>query len=288
MEGEPRQTSFLGVDELPLMADLFGRNSSRPVVFAHGGGQTRHAWRKTGGRLATLDFQSVCIDLRGHGDSGWCPNGDYRIEAFAEDLIRVSQTLETPPALVGASLGGIAAMVAAGELHPGVFSAVVFVDVTPHMEMSGIEKIVGFMTEHVDQGFESLSEAAEVISSYLPHRPKPKNLSGLEKNLKVGDDGRFRWHWDPRFVTGMNRPSASRDPERLANALTKIDVPVMLVRGQMSELVSQQSVEQFLKLKPTATLCDVADASHMVAGDDNDAFTDAVAEFLLTATDQAS
>ena len=126
-----------------------------------------------------------------------------------------------------------------------------------------------------------------MISSYLPHRPKPKNLSGLEKNLKVGDDGRFRWHWDPRFVTGMNRPSASRNPERLANALAKIDVPVMLVRGQMSELVSQQSVEQFLKLKPTATFCDVADASHMVAGDDNDAFTEAVAEFLLTANDQA-
>ena len=222
------------------------------------------------------------MDLRGHGDSGWCPNGDYRIEAFAEDLIRVSKTLEIPPALVGASLGGIAAMIAAGELHPGVFSAVVFVDVTPHMEISGIEKIIGFMTGHLDRGFGSLDEAAEAISSYLPHRPKPKDFSGLEKNLKKGDDGRFRWHWDPQFVSGMNRPSASRDPQRLVNAVAKIDVPIMLVRGQMSELVSQQSVEKFLELKPNAAFSDVADAGHMVVGDDNDAFTEAVADFLLT------
>ena len=261
---------------------MFGEDANPTVLFAHGGGQTRHAWRRSGKLLAEAGFHSICLDLRGHGESSWCPQGDYRIEAFAQDLVCICTRLESPPVLVGASLGGVSAMVAAGELHPGLFSAIVLVDVTPHTEMSGVEKILGFMTEHVEEGFASIEDAADAISAYLPHRPKPQNLNGLAKNLNLDDDGRYRWHWDPRFITGERRPSASRDPQRLADAIVAIDVPMLLVRGKMSELVSEQSVRQFLELKPDARVVDVANARHMVAGDHNDAFTEAITDFLLS------
>ncbi|MFP6814474.1 MAG: alpha/beta hydrolase [Pseudomonadales bacterium] len=276
-----RQVRYKGFNGVSLVADVFGDDANPNVLFAHGGGQTRHAWRRSGKLLAEAGFQSICLDLRGHGESSWCPQGDYRIEAFAEDLACVCAQLGSPPVLVGASLGGVSAMVAAGELQPGLFSSIVLVDVTPHMEMSGVEKILGFMTEHVEDGFASIEDAAEAISAYLPHRPKPQNLNGLAKNLNLGDDGRYRWRWDPRFITGESRPSASRDPQRLADAIVAIDVPMMLVRGKMSELVSEQSVRQFLELKPDARVVDVANARHMVAGDSNDAFTAAITEFLL-------
>ena len=277
----PTSVAYAGYNGLKIVADIYGEHDSPPILFAHGGGQTRHAWRRTGTLLAKSGFQSICLDLRGHGESSWCPEGDYRIEAFAEDLVHICEKLGSAPVLVGASLGGISAMVAAGELEPGLFSAIVFVDVTPHMEMTGVEKIVGFMSAHLDEGFGSLEEVANVISAYLPHRPQPKDLSGLEKNLKLGEDGRYRWHWDPKFMSGDNRPSASRDPQRLANAVKGIEVPIMLVRGQMSELVSEQSVQQFLELKPDAKFVDVANAGHMVVGDHNDAFTEAITGFLL-------
>lgn len=280
-EVRKRLAIFPGYHGISIAADVYGEEAQPPIIFAHGGGQTRHAWRNSGKSLAKAGFQSICVDLRGHGDSSWCPEGDYRIEAFAEDLVSLCGEIGTPPVLVGASLGGISAMVAAGELCPGLFRAIVFVDVTPHMETSGVEKIIGFMSEHLDEGFGSLEEAADAIAAYLPHRSKPKNLDGLAKNLKLGDDQRYRWHWDPRFVTGVNRPSASRDPERLSNAVANIQVPTMLVKGQMSELVSDQSVQQFLELKPDAKFVDVANAHHMVAGDHNDAFTDAIIEFVL-------
>ena len=173
-------------------------------------------------------------------------------------------------------------MIAAGELQPEPFAAVIFVDVTPMMEMSGVEKITGFMSAHLDDGFASLEEAADVISEYLPHRKRPANLSGLAKNLRQGEDGRYRWHWDPRFMSGDSRPSASRDPDRLCSAVRNITAPILLVRGRMSELVSEESVRQFLDLVPHASYVDVANAGHMVAGDDNDVFTSAIAEFLRT------
>ena len=272
---------YPGHEGVTIAADIYGEHDRPSVIFAHGGGQTRHAWRNSGELLAEAGFQSICIDLRGLGESSWCPQGDYRIEAFAEDLVSICGELDSPPVLVGASLGGISAMVAAGELSPGLFRAIVFVDVTPHMETSGVEKIIGFMSEHLEEGFASLEEAADAIAAYLPHRSKPKNLNGLAKNLKLGGDQRYRWHWDPRFVSGVNRPSASRDSDRLGKAVANIQVPTMLVKGQMSELVSDQSVQKFLELKPDAKFVDVANAHHMVAGDHNDAFTEAIAEFLV-------
>jgi pimeloyl-ACP methyl ester carboxylesterase len=267
---------------ISLTLDAYGDAADWPILLAHGGGQTRHAWRNSGKALAAAGYYALCLDLRGHGDSEWSDSGDYRLEAFAHDLLEVCETLDRPPVLIGASLGGIAAMIAAGELQPEPFAAVIFVDVTPTMEMSGVEKITGFMSAHLEDGFATLEEAADVISEYLPHRKRPANLSGLAKNLRQGEDGRYRWHWDPRFMSGDSRPSASRDPDRLSSAVRNITAPILLVRGRMSELVSEESVRQFLELVPNASYVDVANAGHMVAGDDNDVFTSAIAEFLRT------
>jgi pimeloyl-ACP methyl ester carboxylesterase len=57
-------------------------------------------------------------------------------------------------------------------------------------------------------------------------------------------------------------------------------MPTMLVRGRLSDLVTQDEVDEFLKMVPHARYVDVKDAAHMIAGDKNDVFTDAVAEFL--------
>lgn len=271
--------TFIGSNGLQLAATRYGDTEAQPVVLAHGGGQTRRAWGGTAEALAGLGYHAITIDLRGHGDSEWCDMSDYRIEAFAQDYVEIRKVLTQPPILVGASLGGIAAMVAAGELDTHLFRSLVLVDVTPHMEMSGVEKIVEFMTANLEQGFASVEEAAEAVSAYLPHRPKPKDLSGLAQNLRQRD-GRYFWHWDPGFMTGANRPAASRDPERLSRALAKVSVPIMLVRGRMSELVSEENAQQFLQIVPHAHYVDIADAHHMVAGDRNDAFTQAVAEFI--------
>ena len=273
----PRQFSVRS--GITLQSDTYGSPSSPPVILAHGGGQTRHAWRNTGRLLAEAGFYSICLDLRGHGSSDWCPKGDYRVEAFANDLVDISGQLATQPILIGASLGGIAAMIAGGEVNTRLFKSVIFVDITPHMEMDGVEKIVGFMKEHLEEGFSSLEDAAEAIGRYMPNRPSPSNLDGLRKNLRE-IDGRYFWHWDPKFVNGVQRPSASRDPERLARAVKQIEAPILLVRGRMSELVSTACVDQFLELVPDAQFIDVENAGHMVAGDRNDIFTEAILGFL--------
>ena len=280
-----------GAGGLRLVADEAGDPSRRPVVLLHGGGQTRHAW---GTSLAVLSehFHVLSVDLRGHGDSEWAPDGNYTLDAFSADVRAVAAALDRPPVLVGASLGGLASLVALGETPgPPIAAALVLVDVAPRIEPAGVARIGAFMTGNLD-GFESLEEVADAIAAYNPHRPRPKDLSGLAKNLRQRADGRWVWHWDPRFVSGrFGSPDETRsslvDGTRLAEAARQVRVPTLLVRGRMSDLLSEDGARELLELVPHAQLADVAGAGHMVAGDRNDLFNDAIERFLEALPDDA-
>lgn len=277
---------FLGRDGNRLAADAAGPPQGPPVVLFHGGGQTRHSWGTTLEALGAAGWRAYSVDLRGHGQSEWAADGDYSLDAFAGDVVAISGSLDRPPALVGASLGGIASLAAMGE-HPAdeLASALVLVDVAPRIEVDGRERIGAFMVEHLANGFGSLEEVADALQRYNPHRPRPTDLSGLRKNLRQADDGRWHWHWDPAFVTGrFGAADETRvsllDANRLEDAARAITQPTLLVRGRVSDLLSEEGAQELLTLVPHAKLVDVAGAGHMVAGDRNDLFNDAVVAFL--------
>lgn len=275
---QARRLSLRGAGGLALAADAWGDPTRPAVLLLHGGGQTRHAWGGTGAVLASAGWYAVSLDLRGHGDSAWDESGDYSVEAYAADLITVARGFAEPPAVVGASLGGLTALLAAGEIGCPM-RALVMVDCAPRLEADGVQRIVAFMQGGL-AGFASLEEAADAIAAYMPHRERPKDLGGLRKNLRLHADGRYRWHWDPRFVSGDQRPSPSRQPDRLLEAARRLTVPTLLVRGRMSDVVSEAGAAEFLEAVPHAAFVDVSGAGHMVAGDRNDAFSNAVVEFL--------
>lgn len=276
----PRIREFKGFDGLTLRADTYGEPGRRSVILAHGGGQTRFAWGNTARHLADEGWYSIAIDLRGHGESDWCPSGNYDLEAFAHDLHAVAEQCGDQPAAVGASLGGMAFMLAEGAIDSGTFSSITLVDITPSPNQEGSDRIVAFMRAHAEEGFETLEEAADVIAEFLPHRPRPKDLSGLAKNLRLHDDGRYRWHWDPSFVSSMPDSRHRTDREWLRDAARNLSLPVHLIRGRLSDLVREEEVEDFRTLVPHMAYSDISGAAHMVAGDRNDTFMTAVVEFL--------
>lgn len=279
MDLEGRRVALRGRGGIRLAADCYGDPAARTVALLHGGGQTRHAWVSTARCLAASGYHAVTVDLRGHGESDWAVDADYSLEAFAGDLVAIAERFETSPAFVGASLGGLAALLLEGEVAPGTAAAVVLVDVGPRLEPAGVTRIVSFMTASPD-GFASLDEAADTIAAYLPNRPRPADLSGLAKNLRRGADGRYRWHWDPAFLMGGGRPSAAADSDRLFRAASRLEVPTLLVRGRESDTLSEEAAMEFLAVAPAARYVSIAGARHMVAGDRNDIFADAVITFL--------
>lgn len=267
-------------DGLSLAFETRGPSTAPAVVFAHGFGQSRHAWASTAEVLAGRGWRTLTFDARGHGDSERLADGGYLLEQFVDDLLVVADSQDAPPVLIGASMGGLLGLVAAGEIRPGAFQALVLVDITPRWENQGVERMLGFMRAH-PRGFASLDEAAEEVAAYLPQRRRRKDRYELAQLLRRGDDGRLRWHWDPALLETIAH-EGERHQQRLLNAARNIDVPVLLVSGGRSDIVSGDTVREFLQAVPHATHVEIPHATHTLAGDDNAAFTSAIEPFLNT------
>lgn len=277
---EPRLVRFEGFESIHLVGDAWGDDDAWPVLLMHGGGQTRHAWGGTARTLAEHGWRAVSIDLRGHGDSEWALNGDYSFTAFSADCVAVADALGKPPVLVGASLGGVSAMMAEGGSDRDVSSGLVIVDITHRSNPEGIQRIHDFMSSGLG-GFATLEDAADAISAYTPNRKKRVNPAGLRKVLRQKPDGRWYWHWDPAFISRGRTEVPREDFQALFDAaLANIRVPTLLVRGLLSDVVTDEGIQDFLAKIPGSKLVDVGDAAHMVAGDQNDAFSNAVVDFL--------
>lgn len=274
-----RTIYFNGHQETTLAADVGGNPRNPPVILLHGGGQTRHSWGRAARELAQSGYYSIALDLRGHGDSDWAADGDYSLDAFILDLLAVMATLDQPPALVGASLGGAMSLLALGEVGNHLARALVLVDVVPRMSPTGIQHIREFMGGNPD-GFASIDEAALAVARYLPGRPRPDSNEGLMKNLRLGADGRLYWHWDPEFQSERTSERNADLYLRMEEAARRISVPTLLVRGKQSDVVTPAGVDHLKELIPHALAADIEGAGHMVAGDKNDRFYRAIRPFL--------
>jgi len=262
-----------------LVGDRWEADPARGVVvLLHGGGQTRHSWARTARRLAAGGWTAIAADARGHGDSDRHPLGDYSLDGFVDDLLALVATLDTTPTLVGASLGGITALVGAGE-HPGLARALVLVDVVVAIEAAGRDRILAFLAAHTD-GFASLEEVADAVSAYNPHRRRPSNLDGLRKNVRRHADGRWYWHWDPAFVRIDDEPQRRAAPERLRASAAALRIPTLLVRGGSSDVVSPEGLADMTAIIPQAESVEIPQTGHMLVGDDNDVFAASLEAFL--------
>ncbi|MBF6336109.1 alpha/beta hydrolase [Nocardia abscessus] len=276
---EPSRLRLRGSGGIELAADQFGPVDGPLVVFLHGGGQTRHSWKQTGARLGASGMRVVTVDARGHGDSAWAPDRDYRRETMVDDLLLVLEQLGAPAVVVGASMGGITGLLATARPGGATISALVLVDIVTRPEPEGVARVIDFLGKHRD-GFDTLEQAADAVAEYLPHRPRPKNTGGLLRNLRERD-GRWYWHWDPDMLSDrVEDPSAMIEP--MEDAARALRIPVLLVRGMRSDVVSAEGAEAFQRLVPHAQLVEIGGAAHTAAGDDNDSFTDAVAKFVLS------
>ncbi len=264
---------------LRIAADSWGDPAAPLVLLGHGGGQTRHAWRDTGRRLGDAGYYAVAVDCPGHGDSDWAEDGEYGMDAQVRGLcalLSVPALAGRQPVLVGASLSAEVFLLAVGE---GLIKAagLVLVDYAPQTQEEGYLRNKAFMEAHVD-GFASLEEVADAIAS---HRggPRPSRVDGLAKVVRRGADGRLHWHWDARMLDSRVREYPNRYA-RMSAAARRLTLPTLLVRGGRSDVLSEAGAREFLEMVPQSEYVLIAEAGHMIAGDANDAFGEAVLGFL--------
>lgn len=269
-------------DDREIIASEWGDNTNPLVIMLHGGGQTRHSWKGVAAKIANLGFHVIAHDLRGHGESFWDSDGDYTFDAHRDDLVRIIQQLGKKASLVGASLGGMISLSLAGHVEESKHcSGLIMVDIGMRPNDEGSDRIVEFMRSGA-KGFASVEEAADAVSGYLPHRERPKDISGLKKNLRLKEDGRYYWHWDPLFLTDRTGMGEVREERfrQLENSAKRISIPTLLVQGALSDILTIKEKEEFLNAVPHAKFAEIQQATHMVVGDKNDIFAEAIVDFL--------
>ncbi|WP_422342742.1 alpha/beta fold hydrolase [Parasphingorhabdus sp.] len=263
-------------DGLELVGSAYGDPEDPPVLFFHGGGQSRNAWLGSAKKVAVAGFYGVSIDLRGHGDSDWAKDGQYHLEDFGRDVEKLVQQFDRPVTLVGASRGGQSALVG-GSRQPKHVRLIMLADVSPDMQDEGIDGIRAFFAEGA-KGFESLDQAADSLAKHLGQKriADPRKLAG---SMRRDTEDRWQWRWDP--ATGnaefLHPPSEN---ESLLAAAARVKSPLVMVRAELSHVLTDEGVDNFKKLAPQLEIMLARGVGHMFTADRNDGFATKLLDVL--------
>ena len=231
------------------------------IVLLHGGGQNAHTWDTVALALAK---PLVAIDLPGHGHSDWRDDHDYSPLTSAPAVATAMRAL-APGAqlLVGMSLGGMTAMRVAAEF-PELVPKLAIVDVTPGVDETKAEPIIAFLSG--PERFESFDEILDRTVQFNPTRTVSSLRRGVLHNAKELDDGSWTWRYDPvRVWKEIERPAVAFVD--LWDDVGRIKAPMLLLRGGLSGVVSDDDIAEVKRRKPDAEVVTVEGAGHSIQGD---------------------
>jgi pimeloyl-ACP methyl ester carboxylesterase len=263
-------------DGLELAGSAYGDPGAPPVLFFHGGGQSRSAWLGSARTVADAGYYGISFDLRGHGDSDWAADGDYLLDAYGRDVERLLTQFERPVTLVGASRGGQSVLVG-GARHPERVRLIMLADVAPDIRNDGVDGIRAFFAEG-EAGFDTLDQAADSLARHLD-QPLIADASKLARSMRKDEANRWHWRWDP--ATGHREflypPSEN---ESLLIAAAQVTSPLVLVRAELSHLLTHEGVAKFKRLAPQLEVVTAPGVGHMFTADRNDGFAAQLLDWL--------
>jgi esterase len=250
--------------------------SGAPILFLHGGGLNAHTWDCVALMLSDR-YRCIALDQRGHGDSEWSPVLDYRFGAHVGDIEGFIETTRLErPMLVGQSMGGLNS-IAYATRHSDQMRAMVIVDVAPEVSSWGAERIRAFTaTPELDSPEAFLERAVK----FNPIRDPAVLRRSLYYNLRETPAGKWAFKHDQRIRSEEGMRSFTEDRQRLASELSKIRCPTLVVRGALSDILTDDTAEKFARSLLDGRWARVENSGHNVQGDNPRGLLDAMLAFF--------
>jgi pimeloyl-ACP methyl ester carboxylesterase len=203
----------------------------------------------------------LALDHAGHGESGRAASpARYRIEESLRDVLDAMAALHCRRAvIVGTSFGGILAMIL-GVLRPTVIAGVVLNDVGPVLQPVALGHVQGFVGH--DPALPGLDAAVAHLQQALP--PMVMDAEAWRRfaagTYRPGPDGAWHPRWDIRIAQAMTAGGQLPDLWPAFNALAH--VPLLLVRGALSELLAEDTAERMRQARPDMRFVEIAATGH--------------------------
>ena len=269
---------FHGHGGVTLAADEAGPSDGPSVIFLHGGGQTRHSWGTALDAASARGLHAITVDLRGHGDSDWAPDGDYSSQSFVADLERFCEAIGFDKfTLIGHSMGGRNSMAFAGS-NAQKLEKLVIVDIGPDLDPKGSGRITQELID-VPEEFDSFEDLYTHQSKQNKFCSEPVLRRRLTYASKKLPDGKYGWRYDLEIREQRRNNAGPKQPDLWAN-LPGIECPVLIVRGSETDTLALETAEKMLEALPNGRLIHVDKAAHMVFEDNPADFIEALHGFL--------
>ncbi|TMF09430.1 MAG: alpha/beta hydrolase [Chloroflexi bacterium] len=258
----------------------WGAAGRRSVLFLHGGGLNAHTWDLVCLSLRD-DYHCLALDLRGHGDSEWSPQGDYAIASHVRDVEGFADQLALKDfVLVGMSLGAVTAAGYAAR-HSDKLAALVIVDAGPDVQTSGAQKIRDFVVDTAT--LDSIDQFVEKAVSFNPRRDPRLLRRSLMYNLRATPDGKWMRKNDTRHMGLRTIENMVADSRRQWKGLAAISCPTLVVRGANSDVFRNEDAAKLAQAVPDGRWVTVENAGHTVQGDNPAGLLAALREFFAEA-----
>ena len=250
---------------------------ANPTVFMlHGVSQQAHSWDFISLALSPA-YHVLAMDQRGHGDSDWASDGNYSIDAMQADIDGVIDALGlTEFNLMGHSMGGRNSFIWASR-HPETLKSLTIVDTGPETQRRGQDRIRDF--RELPNNLDSFQEFAERVKEYTG-RTEEQVLGALKYSIRQMPDGKWAWKWDPE-TRNRGRGDTTWPAERLWKCVKAVDCPALVVRGSRSDIFAEETMAKMAEVMVDCTTETIANAGHLVQGDNPVDFLTA-AQGLLT------
>lgn len=255
----------------------WGTENAPELFLLHGGNQSAHSWDLVSLHLADR-YHVFAPDQRGHGDSEWARNCEYSNREMASDAAGLIRTLKLDrPVVIGHSMGGRNTLLLA-LANPGLCRALVIVDVGPEISDEGRQVIGSFIRSNVE--FDDLDHFVENVRRYDPYRSRDHIERTVKYNLFRRADGKYVSKCDrgPRQL-GIHDPHHPDDEISLEN-VKNLDLPVLVVRGESSNILAPDAAQRFVEALPQGQLVTVAECGHNVHSQNTLGFINVVGKFL--------
>nr|MCH9674927.1 alpha/beta hydrolase [Gammaproteobacteria bacterium] len=250
-----------------------------PIMLLHGGHQSAHSWDLVSLHLAQK-YHVFAPDQRGHGDSEWSRDCEYSNEEMALDAHALITVLGlSKPLVMGHSMGGRNTLLMALS-DPTIARGLVIVDVGPEISDAGRRVISSFVSSNEE--FDDLDQFFANVRRYDPYRSDEHILRTVKYNLFQRADGKYVSKCD-RAPRRLGLASRTSDAERLSlESVRTLDLPVLLLRGQTSNVLAADAAERFVEALPQGQLVTVPDCGHNVHSQNTLGFLEVVNPFVAT------